>query len=158
MGAGLRFTVHDTALRGKGAGTINKHEIKRNKKYATIGRRLIRERDDLAELRDSGCKIAYLSSQEEKKEGKGTKLICGTCKKVDDNLRWIIPYDMLITVYEPNVYYFTDKQLEILIWHELKHIGVCQDSEEAEFYIVPHDYEEFSEIIKEHGLDWAMPE
>ena len=63
---------------------------------------------------------------------------------------------MLITIYEPNICYFTDEQLEILIWHELKHIGIKPDSVEEEYFVIPHDYEEFREIVDAHGLDWAM--
>lgn len=110
----------------------------------------------MAELRD-GCRIAYLSSQEEKKEGKGTKIVFGDCKTVPDNMQWTCPYDILITIYEPNICYFTQEQKEILLWHELKHIGVNQDGTEADYYIIPHDYEEFKEIIDLYGLDWAMP-
>ena len=137
---------------------MNKHEIKRNKHYAAIARRLIREKDDLAELRDSGCKVAYLSSQEEKTTGKGTRLIFGECKLVPDNLQWICPYHILIIIYEQNCAYFTEHQLEVLIWHELKHIGISPDGADEQYYIIPHDYEEFKAIIDAEGLDWGLPE
>lgn len=133
---------------------MNKYEIKRNNKYRLIGQKLIRERDDLEQLRNSSCKIAYLSSQQEKKEGSGTKLVCGECKKVNDNMQWICPYDFMIVIYEPNIINFTEEQIKILVWHELKHIGFKPDTVEEEYYIAPHDYEDFKEIIDEYGLNW----
>jgi len=133
---------------------MNRYEVKRNNKYRLTANRLIRSRPDLEELRNSNCKIAYLSSQQEKKKGNGQKLICGECIKVSDSMQWICPYDFMIVIYEPNVAQFTEEQIEILLWHELKHIGFKPDSEEEEYYIVPHDYEEFREIIDECGLEW----
>lgn len=133
---------------------MNKYEIKRNNKYRLIAQKLIKERDDLETLRNSHCKIAYLSSQQEKKTGNGTKLVCGECKKVNDNMQWICPYDFMIVIYEPNIINFTEEQIRILVWHELKHIGFKPDTVEEEYYIVPHDYEDFKEIINEYGLEW----
>ena len=116
--------------------------------------KLIREKPDLALLRGFSVKIAYLSSQEEKTTGNGKKIVYGECKKISDSMQWAAPYDFAITIYEPNCCYFTDDQLQILLWHELKHIGIDIDSKEPKFYIIPHDIEEFNEIIIEHGLTW----
>lgn len=45
------------------------------------------------------------------------------------------------------------EQLEILMWHELKHCGI--DDEKP--YIVPHDLEDFKEIVDIYGPYWAEP-
>lgn len=135
-------------------GTINRYEIKRNPKYRKIANKLIRTKDDLEQLRNSNCKVVYLSSQQEKKTGSGTKLVCGECIKVKDSMQWICRYDFMIVVYEPNCVGFTDLQFELLLWHELKHIGFKPDTIDEEYYVVPHDIEDFRVIIDEYGLDW----
>ncbi len=47
--------------------------------------------------------------------------------------------DFFIVVYEPNIEYFTDRQIEILLRHELHHVGIDFDGNENKYYIVPHD-------------------
>lgn len=124
----------------------------KSKRYRTIAQRLIRTEAEFEEIKNSPVKIAYLSSDEEKK--KNGKLVFGDCTKVDAKYKWSVPYDFFITVYEPNCLGFTDKQFEILLKHELLHIGINNDGNESVYYIVPHDVEEFWSIIDEYGLDW----
>ncbi len=134
---------------------MNRHEIRRDKDIAKISRRLIREKADLSEIKNSNVKIGYLTSQEEKKTGHGIKTVFADCRLVPDNMQWICHYHFLITVYLPNISEFTDEQLEILLWHELKHIGIDCDSDEEKYFLVPHDIEEFHEIIEKFGLNWS---
>jgi hypothetical protein len=44
-----------------------------------------------------------------------------------------------------------EHQLEILMEHELRHIGVADS---GELVIEPHDIEDFRAIIDNYGLDW----
>lgn len=125
--------------------------MEQRKEYAEIGQRLINTLPELEDIKD--ITIAYLSSETEKK--KNGKLILGQCVKVASNYKWCCPYDFMIIIYDQNIAGFTDKQLEILIRHELKHIGVKQTNTGETYYIVPHDVEDFEDIIKEHGIDWA---
>ena len=62
----------------------------------------------------------------------------------------------MIVIYEPNCFDFTRKQIEILIEHELHHIGIDDDGNEPSFYNVPHDVEEFWDLIKKYGIDWSV--
>ena len=126
----------------------------RSAEYAKIGRRLIRTLPEFEDIRDQKVRIAYLVSDEEKKKGK-TKLVCADCTQVNSRYEWCCKYDFMITVYEPNVEYFTDHQKEILIRHELHHIGIDYDGVEPSFFIVPHDVEEFWDIIDRYGLEWS---
>lgn len=119
---------------------------------------IIREHTGLQFINEYKIKIAVLTSQQEKKTGNGTRLVMGECIKVKDAYQWICPYDFMIVVYEQNCVGFTDEQYKILLWHELKHIGVKDEGPEPEYYIVPHDYEEFDDIIKAYGLDWSRQE
>lgn len=95
--------------------------------------------------------IAWLSSDKAKMNN--GKRVHAECSKVTEKYDWCCPYDFTITVYEPNVLGFTDEQMKILLEHELMHIGV----DENRLYIVPHDAEEFTEIIRKYGIDWSVP-
>ena len=103
-----------------------------------------------------GVRIAYLSSDEEKKKNK--RIIHAECTKVDDKYSWCCRYDFFITVYESNIIDFTEEQIEILIEHELRHVGLDVSGKEPKYYIVPHDIEEFWDIINKYGLHWSEPE
>ena len=118
-----------------------------------IAKRLIRQLPEFADIRDSDVRIAYLSSQKEKQ--KNHQIIYAECCKVDAKYDWCCHYDFFIVVYEPNIAHFTDKQIEILIRHELHHVGIEYTDQGLKYYVVPHDVEEFWDIIREHGLDWS---
>lgn len=127
--------------------------MKHSREYRLIARRLIQTLPEFDDLRDADVKIAYLSSQKEKT--KNHKIIFAECCKVEEKYEWCCKYDFFIIVYEPNVTDFTNKQKEILIRHELHHVGIEYTDNGIRFYVAPHDVEEFWEIIKEHGLDWS---
>ena len=127
--------------------------MEHSRKYRLIAKRLIRTLPEFKDIADMDVKIAYLSSDKDKK--KNHKIVFAECCKVDEKYRWCCQYDFFIVVYEPNVAEFTDKQLEILMRHELHHVGIDYGGEEISYYIVPHDVEEFWEIINEHGLRWS---
>lgn len=123
------------------------------RKYGDIGRKLIRELPEFCDLYESDVRIAYLSCQKEKT--KNHKIIFAECCKVEEKYAWCCKYDFFIVVYEPNISDFTEEQLRILIRHELHHVGIEYTDTGLKYYIVPHDVEEFWEIIREHGLDWS---
>lgn len=130
--------------------------IKRSNEYKKIGERLLRKLPELAYINNSAVKVVFLSSDEEKK--KNYKTILADCAKVTERYTWCCPYDFMITVYEPNVVGLNAKQMEILIQHELQHIGINSEGNEDKFYIVPHDIEDFRNIIDQYGLDWNKRE
>lgn len=127
--------------------------MQHNRKYGTIARRLIRTLPEFEEIRESDVRIAYLSSDKEKK--RRNKIILGECHKVDEKYAWCCHYDFFIVIYEPNIIDFTDRQIETLIRHELHHVGISFQGQEISYYIEPHDIEEFWEIINDCGLDWS---
>lgn len=127
--------------------------MQHSKKYRLIATRLIRNLREFSDIKAAGVKIAYLSSQEEKKRNK--RIIFADCNLVSDRYKWCCPYDFFIVVYEPNVLGMSEKQLEILMRHELHHIGIDFDKTETSFYVVPHDVEEFWNIIDDYGLKWS---
>lgn len=124
-----------------------------NKAYEETAIRLINELPEFEDIRESDVLIAFLSSEKEKK--KSHKYILGECIKVEDNYKWICPYDFMIVIYEPNITGLNDTQVETLIRHELHHIGIEYADTGLRYYIVPHDIEEFYEIINDCGIDWS---
>lgn len=99
-----------------------------------------------------GLRIAWLASTKAKK--KKNKTIFADCAKVSPTYDWCCEYDYKITVYEPNVVDFSDRQIRILLEHELMHIDFNGEKKS----IRPHDAEEFTEIIRKYGIDWHLPE
>ena len=125
-----------------------------SEEYAEIGARVIEEEDSLMDLRNSQATIVYLTS-EKQKNAKG-KVVCAECEKVPDKYKWSIPADFTITVFLPNVEGFSEEQKRILMFHELNHVGIVFNADGSETYsTVPHDYEDFKEIIDRYGTDWS---
>ena len=121
-----------------------------NDEYTRIGNKILAG-GDFEEIRPFS-NFVILSSDEEKKKNK--KIVYGECKLVSKLYKWICPYDFFIIIYEPNIAGFSDEQLEILIEHELRHMGYDFNGNEPTPYIIPHDVEEFDAIIEKWGLHW----
>ena len=128
--------------------------IEHNRKYRRIASKLIKTLPEFEHIKAYDIKIAYAASQEEKTKSGGRKVL-GRCKKVDKEYKWLLPYDFIIFIYEPNIIELSEKQIEILVYHELRHVGVKEDGEEPSFFVVPHDIEDFKDILQEYGLDWT---
>lgn len=120
-----------------------------NEDYQKIANELIATRPELEDLRNSDVTIICLASDQEKKSN--GKLIFGQTEKIADKYKWGIPCDFTITIFDPNVAYWTADQMKVLMLHELLHVGVDGDR----LYIRPHDLEDFKSIIAEYGVDWA---
>ena len=125
-----------------------------SEEYAAIGAQVIEAEESLVDIRNSQATIIYLTS-ENKKMAKGKK-VCAECEKVPDKYKWSVPADFTITVFLPNVEGFSEEQKYILMFHELKHVGIEFNSDGSESYsVVPHDYEDFKEIIDRYGTEWS---
>ena len=121
-----------------------------SEEYTEIGYRLIDTMPELADIKNADIQIMFLASEHEKKSS--GKLVFGQCEKIADKYKWSIPCDFTITIFEPNVVCFSEKQLEILIFHELLHVGLTPD---GKFYVRPHDLEDFKVIVDRYGPRWA---
>ena len=113
---------------------------------------VISRHDELQHIKDDQVRIAYLYSDKEKKS-KG-RLVYADTEKVSEKIKTLLPYDFIITFYRPNCEMLNDEKMEILMRHELKHVGY--DPDKMSCYIVPHDIEDFSDILQEHGLNWTI--
>ena len=124
-----------------------------NKEYAEIAAEIIKTEPSLRDIRDSEVTIIYLSSEHEKKEN--GKIVGAQCEKIPQKYKWAIPCDFTITVFEPNVERFTEEQMRILLFHELLHVGIDRDGNEETYRIIPHDVEDFKEILERYGIGWS---
>lgn len=126
--------------------------------YARIGARLIEDRPELEHIKKGHASIVYLTSEAEKKS-KG-KIVRAQCEKVPERYRWGIPANFTITVFKPNVVGLSERQKEILIFHELLHVGIEEsdqtslDGHHEKYYIKPHDLEDFMTVIDMFGPHW----
>ncbi len=127
--------------------------IRHNRTYREIAKRLIRTLPEFEDIRDAEPRIAYLQSSKEKV--KNRQIVFGECARVDEKYTWCCPYDFFITVYRPNVAEFSDAQIETLIRHELHHVGIAYTDSGIEYFVRPHDVEEFWAIIADCGLHWS---
>lgn len=98
----------------------------------------------------AGVSVGIIRSAKKKVVSRD-KTVHGECKKVDEIYKVFCPYDFLIIIYEENCAGFNDKQMRILLYHELLHIGI---DEKGKPYKKAHDFEEFDEIFLLHGLNW----
>lgn len=124
-----------------------------SEEIADIANRVMNERSDLRWILDAGISIGFLESDKSKK--KNGKLCLAECIKVRDLYKVYIPHDFLIVVYCPNVSGMSDSQMEILLYHELLHVGMDDTGEEVKYIVNPHDVEDFRAIIDRYGIDWA---
>lgn len=95
-----------------------------------------------------GLRILALESDKEKKSSGMT--VFADCRKVNDFWKAVADWDFIIT------FYFgwqdlSGKALRNLARHELMHCGF--DGEKTS--IVPHDVQDFRDLIEQEGIDWV---
>ena len=123
-----------------------------SKDLADLAKRVVDKYPELALLRDTNCKVAYQYSDKEKTSN--GKTVYADTTKISDKMKAIAPYDFLVTFYKPSVQGIGEKKMEILMRHELKHIGF--DPATGKCKIIPHDIEDFEVIIKDCGMNWIL--
>ena len=119
--------------------------------YAYIGMALISVVPEFEPLKNAT--IIYLKSNH-KKKSHGKKVL-GQCEKVQDKNKWAIAADFTITLFEPNIEGLKDTQIAAVIYHELLHAGYTNDMETP--WIIPHNIEDFKEVLDRFGTDWNYP-
>lgn len=118
--------------------------------------------DDLVELANkliaknhthlASCKMAYLYKNKPMKL-KGVE-VAATAEKVPTKHRSLSGYHFIITIAYPTWQELDDKIRLAVLDHELEHCFVEDDEKtgEPKYSVLPHDVEEFSTIIRRHGL------
>ena len=128
---------------------------KLNANYKALAEEVLNEQSELAYIKNSNARIAYLESDSTKKNK--DKAVLGECEKVAAKNKWAIDYDFTITLFYNNIIGFTRDQIKILLFHELLHVGIEKDPDEGTetYSVTPHDLEDFKIIIDKYGTDWA---
>lgn len=110
--------------------------------------KIIQKMPDLTLIPENEIRIGYVLSYKEKK--KDGKTIFADCRKVTAPFDAFLPFDFLITFYEPNVILLTNNQKKIVMYHELSHIGI----NEKGYTLEDHDVEDFLKILDKYGSRW----
>ena len=84
------------------------------------------------------------------------KMVAGRCIKTSKELKFFSGNDYLIEMSGELWDSLDDSVRYVLMTHELKHIMPVMNDKTGEwkFEIRRHDVEDFSSIIKAHGVDW----
>ena len=127
-----------------------KNEYEIDNDLSILAKEVIKEREDLLPIEQSGMRICFITSTEWKRSN--GKLVFADTRIVKGVWTAFVPYDFIITFDTRNVNLLDEQQIRILMWHELKHCGV---SPTGQYYVVPHDIEDFSDIIDKYGHNWA---
>lgn len=120
-----------------------------SERLSNMAAKVIADNDGLKHLSDPNCRIAYQTSNQAKKSN--GKIIYADTERVKPKYKVFMPYDFVITFYWPNCENMTEEKLEKLMYHELKHVGFNGD---CSFTIIPHDVEDFRDVVGRWGLDW----
>ena len=127
-----------------------------NENYAAIAQEFIDNEPELAYIKNSRVRIAYLESDQSKKADKD-KLVLGECEKVAAKNKWAINYDFTITLFKNNLIGLSPAQIKIVLFHELLHVGIEPGADGDEIYSVrKHDLEDFKIIIDRFGTEWSL--
>lgn len=123
--------------------------------YKEIGQGLINSMPELAYIKASSVQIAFLVSDQVKKEGRVNYILAET-EKIPDKYKWGMYADFSITVYSPNVADLSTEQKRILIFQQLLKIGIeyNEDKDEEKYSINEPDVVDFSVIINRYGVNW----
>lgn len=114
-----------------------------------LGNKIIKNK--LSWIREQKISIGYCYSDAEKKKGSKGR-VYAECHKVPALYKAWLRYDFVIVFYEPNTMLMDERQLDILMEHELRHIGL---TDSGQLVVEPHDIEDFRAIIDDYGLDWS---
>lgn len=113
-----------------------------------LAEKVIQKMPELHHIIEFEIKVGYVRAWENKRAN--GKTVFAECKKITGTYLAYLPYDFIVTVYEPNICIFNDNQKKILLLHELKHIMLGEKG----LTIRPHDIEDFESVLGRYGLNW----
>jgi hypothetical protein len=142
-----QLTKDKTTLIRNFARQLNMIEAEPSKDLKKLGNKIIKKFPEFHFINEYGIKIGYVLSHERKN---GEKITYAECRKVNETYKAYLPFDFVITFYECNTGYMSENQKQVLMLHELKHIGVGPRG----LKIIQHDVEDFKDILSKYGLNW----
>jgi len=84
---------------------------------------------------------------------RGGKTVIATCEAVNPTYNYLTNVDFIITIYDKVWEQLADKEKKYVLDHELYHAFVGENKNgEPVYKTVPHDLEEFNEIVERYGL------
>jgi predicted metallopeptidase len=113
-----------------------------------LAEKIIEKMPELSIIPEFEIKVGYVRSFEKKQDK--SKLVYGDCRRINKVYGAYLPYDFIITFYEPHVILLSENQRKILMLHELKHIGIGERGLRIEY----HDVQDFGDILQRFGIDW----
>ena len=118
-----------------------------------LGESVIDKFEEFEHLKQENGGPSIVFQYSDRKKQVGCKTVFADTMRVSEKVRPAAGYvDFIITFYRPSTEPMTDDQMEILMRHELKHVG--WDGLEKKSWVIPHDVEDFSEIINDYGTNW----
>ena len=157
------FSIYDDSKKQVAQTYIDEHrsclsivDAEQCEEYENIASEVIDAIEELHFIKELEIKVGYVRSYEAK-TNKGS-IVMADCRKVKAIYQCFIPFDFIITVYEPNVSLLTENQMKALLWHELKHIGINEMTLAITYRVLPHDIEDFHSIIDRLGARWNEPD
>ena len=126
---------------------LNLQDAEPNKEMQELSDKIVNKFREFNFIKEYNIQIGYVISYEHKN---GEKTIYADCRKLTESIKAYLPYDFLITFYECNTGNMNGNQKKILMYHELKHIGIGEKGVK----IIPHDIEDFKDILAKYGLEW----
>jgi hypothetical protein len=100
--------------------------------------------------------IVYIFKEKAKK--RGGKIVIATASKVSDKQNIIHShegkpsYEFMIEIGADAWLSLSPDQKRAVLHHELRHCGYKEKDEEMIPIIIPHDLEEFSDVVEAHGF------
>lgn len=116
-----------------------------------LAEKLITSKSELSFINEFNIKVGYVRAYESKT--KSGRVTYAECRKINGSYLAYLPFDFVITIYEPNTAWLTDNQIKVVVYHELRHITIT----ERGLAVKPHDIEDFESILRQHGLNWSEP-
>lgn len=115
--------------------------------------KVIAENESLLHLETELDRILFMYS-DQNKTSKG-KTVYADTEVIKEKFREVMAYDFVITFYKPPTQFLSDEKMERIMYHELRHVGIDYEGEDdVKLYIVPHDVEDFRDMINTWGIDW----
>jgi predicted metallopeptidase len=113
-----------------------------------LANKIIDKFDRFTFIRDLDISVGYVMSTEKKM--KSRNFVYGQCEKISKELKAYLPFDFVITIYEPNYDTLSENQQKVVMLHELQHIEMGDRG----LKIREHDIQDFSNILYKHGINW----
>lgn len=125
--------------------------FKVDKELQEIVKETIAAYEQFEMLNDARILVLYCDQD---KKSRGKRVFADT-KKTNELYEFITGYDFIITFYA-GVEMMSASALRVLAYHELLHVGYEVRGMSVVKRIIPHDVEDFREVIGRFGVDWPL--